>query len=1119
MALQFIFGGSGSGKTWYLYHKVIEEAGKNPALNYIVLVPEQFTMQTQKDLVMLEDVKGIMNIDVLSFVRLAYRIFEETGQGNTPVLDDEGKSLILRRIAGRLAPDLAVLRGNLKRPGYISEVKSILSEFDQYDVSSEALAQVMDAVGEDSHLYYKLKDLKLVYEQFYAFLKDRYVTKEELLDLLIRAVPDSEILKNSVIVLDGFTGFTPVQNRLLEKLMIHARDILVTVTIDPACDPYIYHGNLELFGLSRHTASTLTKIARQAGVEQKEPVWLNDRPYPRFAQSQELAFLEQNIFRYGEKRFNGNADAIQILVAANPRKEAEVCAAKVRELVRKEGLRYREIGVILTDPDLYGDYLARAFARYEIPVFMDMKRNILLNSFVEYVRSILGMEDEGFSYDSVFRFLRAGYGPFGNEDIDALDNYCLAFGIRGYKQWQQPWTRRTRDMTPEDLDLLNHLRSVLVEENDELVFVLRQRRKTVRDITEALYRFLEMRHLQEKVKKQEDAFAGKGEFALAKEYAQVYPAVIGLFDKFVELLGDEPVSLSDYRELLDAGLNEARIGVIPPGLDQVITGDIRRTRLKDIKALLVLGLNDTLLPGNLTKASLLGERDRECFAAQEIPLTPGAKEQAYIQKFYLYMGLTKPSEYLILLYSKSSGDGKAIRPAYLIGDICGLYPGLKIVDTGKTRLAERELTPKTAIPELLDGFAMDKDGAGSAWMELYNWYKTHPKWAEKMEELQEAACFTYRPAKLSEESARRLYGEHFKNSISRMEQFGACAYAHFLRYGLRLSERQEFEFSALDLGNVFHSAIERYARYADKVGGWTKISPPRQKELIEKSIREAMADYGSTVINSSSRDQYMISRLNRLMGRTVWALTDQLNKGDFVPKAYELNFGTGKIDRMDVCYDREAIYVKIMDYKTGSASFDVGAFYHGRQLQLMVYMNAAVDYVGKKNPKREVIPAGVFYYCMQDPLVNKKDAADAEEKILRKLRMEGIVNLDRESLHHLDHSGLTDSTVIPVKFNKDGSLSKYSSVASKEDFDTMLKYADFKSRQFNAQIRSGDVAVNPVKDKNSTACDYCSFRHVCGFDERLSGYRGRVLEDLDREKALAKMRYDMAEAGRKGGDS
>ncbi|MEI3218993.1 MAG: hypothetical protein V8S08_04345 [Lachnoclostridium sp.] len=498
--------------------------------------------------------------------------------------------------------------------------------------------------------------------------------------MLYNVAEESEILKKSTVVLDGFTGFTPVQNRLLEKLLKICRDVIVTVTIDDRENPYSYKHPYQLFAMSKHTATTLKDVAVKAHVEIKEAVCLKKRPFPRFLKAPELEFMEKNLFRYSGDTYGEVPDEIEIHAAKEPRQEAMAAAGEVRRLIRQENYRYREVGVIVTDMDVYGDYLTQAFGQYDIPVFIDRKRNILLNSFVEYIRSLLSMVEQNFTYDSVFRFLRTGYTSFTNEEIDSLENYVVGLGIKGYKKWQERFVRRLTGMEEAELENLNHLRVLFIEKVDELVFVLKQRSKTVTDITTALYEFLVKEEMQMRLERQEEKFQESGELALAKEYAQVYGIVLDLFDKFVELLGDEKVSLDEYEKLLDAGLEEAKVGVIPPGVDQVVVGDMERTRLKDVKALLFLGANDTYLPGNLMRTGLLTESDREKFAKEKLNLTPGGKEQAYVQKFYLYLNLTKPTERLYIYYSKVSSDGKSIRPAYLVQEICSLYPELEIIE-------------------------------------------------------------------------------------------------------------------------------------------------------------------------------------------------------------------------------------------------------------------------------------------------------------------------------------------------------------------------------------------------------------------------------------------------------
>lgn len=1106
MPLKFVFGPSGSGKSSYLYQHVIQESMKYPERNYIVLVPEQFTMQTQKDLVMMHERKGIMNIDVLSFARLAYRVFEETGGGGLPVLDDEGKNLILRKIAGDYESELKMLGGHMKKQGYISEVKSVISEFTQYDIGEDEIERVMESAGESSRLYYKLADIRLLYRGFTDYLREKYITKEELLDVLSCEVEKSERLKNSTVVLDGFTGFTPVQDRLLGELMRHCREVIVTVTMDRRGNPYVYEHPYQLFALSKQMVTSLLQIAKQNKIPVEEPVELYDHVPWRFKEQEALAFLEKHLFRYGAGAYEKEQEQVKLHLAKNPREEAYAVAEQVRRMMREDRYRLRDIGVIVSDMDVYADHLKQAFIKYDIPFFMDHKRSILLNSFVEYIRSVLHMAEQSFSYESVFRFLRTNLAGFTYEEIDELENYVIGLGIKGYKHWQEKWTRKLRGMAQEDLDKMNHYRRQLVEKVDGLIYVLRQRRKTVADITRAIYEFMVQENLQVRLAEQEELFKAKGELALAREYAQIYRIVIELFDKFVELLGDEQVSLSEYCKLLDAGLEEARVGVIPPEVDQVVIGDMQRTRLKDIKALLFAGANDVYLPGALLRTGLLSELDREKFAREKLTLSAGGKEKAYVQKFYLYLNLTKPSEKLDIYYSKVSADGKSVRPSYLIQELQKLFPKLKVRDEERY-LKEQELTENIGFDRMIREFVQKRHETDGAWCELYNWYKKNPKWQEKVERFLEAGYYRKPLDALTEEAAKRLYGEEFETSITRMERFAVCAFSHFLTYGLGLREREEYDFQAADLGNVCHRALERFSYKVEReAGDWLKLTEEKRKQYVEESVEEAIADYGNSILYSSSRNAYLIVRMKRMLEKTVWALTKQLAAGDFKPSAYELRFANGKIDRVDTCEDGDCVYVKVIDYKTGSKSFDVTALYHGLQLQLMVYMDAALQMEQKKHPEKEILPAGVFYYRIQDPLIDRPKEGEEQESILKELKPDGMISLEKEVLEHLDHCMVGESSVIPVKYNKNGSLSKSSKAASAQDFYLMMKYAVNKVEEIRQKILSGDVKVNPYRRGTETSCDYCSYCQICGFDTKMEGYRYREIEAMSVDKVIQAMK-------------
>ena len=999
----------------------------------------------------------------------------------------------------------------MKKLGYISEVKSVLSEFDQYDIGEEELRQMKVAAGENSRLYYKLQDLEVLYIGFKKYLEDRFITKEELLDALCRVVKGSDILKESTIVLDGFTGFTPVQNRLLGELLEVCREVIVTVTMDDRENPYVYKHPYQLFALGKHTVTSLIQIAAERKVSVEAPLCLYERPLYRFCDNSAMEFLERNIFRYSKECYKEKQGAVRVHVARNPREEAMKAAGRVRNLVRTKGYRYRDIGVIVSNMEVYGDDLGQAFDLYEIPVFMDHKRSILLNSFVEYIRSLLNMVKDNFSYESVFRFLRTNLSGFTYGEVDELENYVIALGIRGYKKWQESWIRRPKYLEEENLEILNHNRVRLVEKVDTLVYVLRQRSKTVKDVTMALYEFMVREELQLKLQRQSEAFQEAGELALAKEYSQVYRILIELFDKFVELLGDEKVTMDEYLKLLDAGLEEARVGVIPPGIDQVVVGDMQRTRLKDIKALIFVGANDTFLPGALIRSGLLTERDRDKFATGKIHLSPGGKEKAYEQKFYLYMNLTKPSETLDIYYSKVSADGKSIRPSYLIQEMQRLFSGLEIEDEEKQAFSAQEWTPKLGMQKVIRGF-QDGNAMDQEWQELYSWYKRQPQWQYRVEELMKSGFYT-RPADgLTKEVAKQLYGEHFQDGITRIERFSACAFAHFLTYGLRLRERQTYEFQPLDLGNVCHSALEYYSRkLKEEHLSWTEIEEEKRQEYIDDSVEHAISDYGNSVLYSSARNEYMIERMKRLLTRTIWALTKQLEAGDFVPVAYEMRFENGKIDRVDLCKDKDKVYVKVLDYKTGSKAFDVVALYHGLQLQLMVYMDAAVKMTQKHYPDSEVIPAGVFYYRLNDPLVEKKVVGEEEEiwqKVLKELKVDGVMNLKDETLEHLDHCQVGESAVIPVKYNKNGSLSKNSKVASEQEFEVMMRHALGKVFKVHQKILSGEVAAFPYRRKQESGCDYCAYRHICGFDQKIPGYKYRDIFEMTQSEVIAAMEAD-----------
>lgn len=601
MSLQFIFGNSGAGKSYALYQNLIRESQKSPEQKFLVLVPEQFTMQTQKDLVLMHPDGGILNIDVLSFQRLAYRVFEETGTSVGKVLEETGKNLVLRKAAQEHKEELKVLGGNLKKIGYINEIKSMISELTQYAVTEEELIRITENSKGRPHLYYKLKDVQLLYQAFHDYLADQYITAEELLEVLSRVAEESELLRSSVIVLDGFTGFTPIQNKLMQKLMSCAKKVLVTVTIDSREDPYRVDGEHQLFYLSKRTVTTLMALAREAKVQVEDPLWIDPSDKSRLKKGSALWWLEQNLFRLRQKPFAGEQQELSFHVLKNPQAEVSWAAAKIRRLVAEKGYHYRDFAIITGNMEAYAPSLEKILKDYEIPCFLDYKRSVLKNPFVEFLRALLEMAEQDFTYETVFRFLRCGLSGMRHEEVDLLENYVLALGIRGRKKWDSRWIRLYGKLTEEELAQMNELRERFIGQLLPFVQVQRDRKADVRARTTALYELIEGMELQKKLKVYEERFLAEGSQTLAKEYHQIYPLVMDLLDKLVDLLGGEVLTSREYRELLDAGFAEIKVGVIPPGIDQVVAGDMERTRLKDVKVLFFLGVNEGSVPKSASR--------------------------------------------------------------------------------------------------------------------------------------------------------------------------------------------------------------------------------------------------------------------------------------------------------------------------------------------------------------------------------------------------------------------------------------------------------------------------------------------------------------------------------------
>lgn len=1137
MSLRFCFGPSGSGKSHRIYEEIMQRAAEEPGRNFLIIVPDQFTMQTQKDLVMRSDRDGILNIDVLSFGRLSHRILEEVGTKEMPVLDDTGKSLVLQKVAADLKEQLPAMGSLLHKQGYIHEVKSAISEFMQYGISTQDMDKLITSAQKRGALAMKLKDLKTLYRGFQDYIRDHFITTEETLDVLRRSLSKSKILKGSVVVFDGFTGFTPIQNRLIQELMRVCAETIVTVTIGVGEDPYKMDGEQKLFHLSKKTVADLEKLAAEAEVERGEDLFVKGGPN-RFAKAPALHYLEQNLFRYQYEPYAGEQQEIHMFEALSPREEVHQTALYIRHLIREQGMTYRDIAVVIGDLEGYASYVETEFGQLEIPCFLDRTRGIVLNPMIEYIKSALQLYIKDFSYDTVFHFLRSGMADISREEIDELENYVIRTGARGYRTYSRLFTRRTEELQgnaegseqaeEKTMERLNRIRQQFM---DAVEILHMGSQEKAGDYVSHLYDFLEQNQVQQKLLNYQQQFEKEGDLSRAREYAQIYRLVMDLLDQVYELLGEEEISRQEFADILEAGFGEITVGTIPQNVDRIVVGDMERTRLKQVKVLFFLGVNDGSIPKNASKGGIISDMDREFLIESGTEMAPSPRQQMYIQRLYLYLNMTKPSEQLYLSYAKVNSEGKGIRPSYLIDTVRKLFPAMSVeYPQNRSRLEQIEGRQEGArylaeeLREYVEGTLPKEER-----QDFYLMYRAYEADAAGRDLLTRAAFRRYRESGLSRIVARALYGQQLENSVSRLETYAACACRHFLQYGLSLQEREEFGFEASDMGTVYHAVLENFAgKLAESNLTWWDFTEDFAAKAVKESVEAYAATYGETVLYSSARNEYAITRMSRILTRTVLTLQKHLKQGSFQPDDYELSFRfaedldsihvnlsedekmhlQGRIDRIDVSEDAEHVYVKVIDYKSGNRKFDLAALYYGLQLQLVVYMNAAMEMESRKHPDKEIVPAALLYYHIDDPTIETPvELTDEQinEQILAKLRMNGVVNSDPGVVERLDRYMQDKSVVIPVEKKKDGSFSARSGVLSREEMQLISSYVDAKIRSIGREILDGKIAANPYEKGNEEACTYCAYKKVCGFDGSIPGYEKRQLEDLDKQALMQRM--------------
>ncbi len=1112
MSLQFVAGPSGCGKSYYVYQYVIQEAIRNPNERFLIVVPEQFSMQTQKELVELHPAHALLNIDVLSFNRLAYRVFAELGENRAPILEDTGKILVLQKLISENRDALQVLSQMVGKNGAAARVNSQLSEFMQYRVDLDALS----AMEMPELLKRKLSDLKVLADAFAGFLQGRYLTAEEVPEALSRVIERYRPLVGATVVLDGFTGFVPTQYLVLKKLLGMCKKVLVCALSDRSAGLHTASGMSELFHMTHRMAERLTELAKEVRTEILPDIWVDPSEKSRFAKNEVLSFLEKSLFRYQSACWQKPQESVFLRECGTYEEEIQFAAQMIARLVRTQRYRYRDFAFVSGSLEDYGEAAQRIFRENGIPCFLDQKNGVRSNPAAVFVRAAVSAAADDFSAKSVFRLLKTGMGGLTEEEVSLMENYVLAFRIRGRKAYGKTWERHSKTIPEEELPRLNEIRARFIGQYTAFADAFRKNGSTVRERTTALYRLIEQQEIQQKCRLLEKKYEAQQESGKAREYAQIYKRIMDFLEKLVEILGEDRISLELYLQLIEAGFAEMKLGLIPPQQDSVVIGDIERTRLKNIRVMFFAGLNDGIVPKNTERTSVLSEYDRRMLQKMQIDLAPDARAEMFRQRLYLYMALTRPSERLYLSWSRAGAAGEALQPSYLVEAAAKLFPQAQMAEEAGF-LQMETLSGRQQL--LAEGFqSIREEKPKDDFLELVSFERKQKETDRLIEKMCRAAQTHCPDTRIGRAAAAQLYGRERKYSVSRLEEHGNCGFRHFLEYGLTLEKREIYSFSPADIGTILHEAIRLFGAAMQKEG-WQA-----DEETVFKLADQTFFAAYENQYNPSGTQAFDRRKLLGIHRMTALSVCEQIRRGAFYPLAFEEKFlvegVSGVIDRMDVCTEGDVRYLRIIDYKSSQNKANLTALFYGTQLQLPLYLTAACE-LAEKRGKGVVQPAGIYYYAMDDPFIEVASLLEdvTAEKHLKKLKLRGISRKEPEILMLMDKNlapGVT-SDILPIHFNtktdSDGSPvpDKNTRVLSGEDFGCLGRYTRQLIQKMRSEIENGDVRIDPKQIGDADSCSYCPYRAVCRFDERVDGYKKKVRKEKKDEEVLQDMYQELKE--------
>jgi len=1153
MSLRFIYGRSGSGKTHLCLNEIrgsLLHNAENPQneRRLVLLVPEQYTFQAERDLIKVLETGGILKTEVLSFRRLAFRVFNEAGGITQPRLHSAGKCMILYKIINQFKNDLNIFAKTAERQGFANILSGMVTEFKRYNVTPAELRDAISGLQDETLLKEKLSELTVIYEEYEKILFQKYRDADDDLTMAALKLDNCALYEGAEIWIDGFSGFTPQEYKVISRLLAQAGRVTVCLCTDSLIREDYTQGT-DVFENVRECAERLSRVAKEKGIEIEPPVYLRGK-LPRFTNSPELSHLEQNFFAFPPSKYSGKTKDISLFSAVNIFSEIEAVAGDIIRLCRDEGMRYRDIAVITGNLESYQRLIEVIFAEYDIPCFLDNKTDIDQHPLVRLILSMMEIFINNWSYESVFRYLKTGLTGVEKEDIDQIENYVLACGIRG-KTWlrEDDWCM-SPDIIPgknesesgkRELAEINCTRRAVVSPLMEF----RQKTKGNKSATEictALYDFLQTIGVPQRMEDQIEAFRRNGNLNLANEYAQVWNILMEVFDQTVEVLGTDTYGLKSFAAILEIGLAEYKIGLIPVSPDQVLVGSADRSKSHDIKALFILGVNDGVFPSSALNEGLLSDADRITLRRLGVGLASDTRTKAFDEQYLIYRALTATSQYLRLSWAIADQEGKSLRPSIIISRIRKVFSNLTELSniTGKFSAdGEADLVAGRlpAFKQMVTNLRQKAEGLehDPVWEEVYRWFAAQSSWQLQCQAVR--AAFQYKNIALpvSREEICSLYGDPVQTSVSRLERYASCSFAWYLQYGLMAKDRKIFQLTPPDMGTFMHAVIEKFSlELVEKNISWRDLDRQFCEEKVSSVVDEMLAKMKGSGISASKRMTALTVRLKRVLVRAVLLISEHIRRSSFEPVAYELGFGegeefppiiieletgqkinlNGRIDRVDSLKTENGTYLRIIDYKSGSKDFRLSDVYYGLQIQLVTYLDALSknNRFGNEEP---VIPGGILYFHLDDPIIKGKGKSTEQEielAIMKQLKMKGLLLADVKVIRDMDNTIEGSSLIIPARINKGDVLGK-SSVASSDQFTVLKDYVQRLLGELCSEIINGNVAIRPYKKKNNSSCDYCNFSAVCQFDSRLKENNFRLLNDQIEEDIWSLM----SEGGYKNG--